>query len=117
MPLARCILVSGTLRTDAVGLYLKPDRHWARMFGTDDGWYVARWPEVAAIELRQGGRYSIRRARLRVLDASGQALFRGEVALRGAIEMLRHTDLVERTQPGMLDRRRYVVETDEERRA
>ena len=117
MPLARCILVSGTLRTDTVGLYLKPDRHWARMFGTDDGWYVARWPEVAAIELRQGGRYSIRRARLRVLDAHGAVLFRGEVAHRSAIEMLRHSDLVERTQPGMLDRRRYVVDTDEERSA
>jgi hypothetical protein len=101
------------LRTDAVGLYLKPDRLWARTFGTDDGWYVARWSEVAAIELRQGGRYSIRRARLRVLDACGQTLFRGEVTHRGAIEMLRHTDLVEQTQPGMFDRRRYVVETDE----
>ncbi len=43
-----------------------------------------------------------------------QVLFRGEVAHRSAIEMLRHSDLVERTQPGMLDRRRYVVDTDEE---
>jgi hypothetical protein len=105
--LARFILVSGALRSDEVGLFLQPDNLWARTFGAKEGWYVARWPEIAAIDLRKGGRYSMRRARLRVFDASGRELFRGEVTRRSAIEMLARTDLVERREPSLFEHRRY----------
>ena len=60
---ARFFLTSGSLRADDRGLYLEPDGLWARTFGTDEGWYVAEWPDIAVVQLRQGGRYSLLRSR------------------------------------------------------
>ena len=59
---ARFFLTSGSLRADERGLFLQPDGLWARTFGTDEGWYVAEWPDIAVVQLRQGGRYSLLRA-------------------------------------------------------
>ena len=105
---ARFFLTSGSLRADDRGLYLEPDGLWARTFGTDEGWYVAEWPDIAVVQLRQGGRYSLSRARLRVLDAFGRVLFRGEVAHAEARTMFGATRLVEEPESGVLDNRRYV---------
>ena len=96
------------MRADERGLYLQPDGLWARTFGTDEGWYVAEWPDIAVVQLRQGGRYSLLRARLRVLDAFGRVLFRGEVAHAEARTMFGATRLVEEPESGLLDNRRYV---------
>jgi hypothetical protein len=105
---ARFFLTSGSLRADARGLYFQPDGLWSRTFGLDEGWYVAEWPEIATIELRQGGRYSLLRSRLRVLDVDGRVLFRGEVAGAESRAMFAATRLVEEPLPGLLDNRRYV---------
>ncbi len=105
---ARFFLVSGSLRADARGLYLQPDGLWARTFGADEGWYVAEWPDIAVVQLRQGGRYSLLRSRLRVLDAFGRVLFRAEVAHAEARTMFGATRLVEEPESGILDNRRYV---------
>jgi hypothetical protein len=85
---ARWILTSGRLEARADGLFLQPDAFWARVFGCPDGWFVARWCDVATIELARGGRYSLFRGRLRVLDGEGDRVFLGEVDLHDAYRLL-----------------------------
>jgi hypothetical protein len=105
---ARFFLTSGALWTDPFGIYFQPDGFWSRTFGADEGWYVAEWPDIGAIELRQGARYSLRRSRIRVFDTDGQIRFRAEVTSRAARAMLGATELLEVPAPGVLDNRRYV---------
>jgi len=111
---ARWILTSGTLEARDDGLFLQPDAFWTRVFAPEDGWYVARWCDVAVVEVARGGRYSVLRGRLRVLDADGERLFTGEVDLKTAHLMLgrAHPDgepwRVE-PEPGYFGTRRYIA--------
>jgi hypothetical protein len=81
-------LTSGTLHADADGLFLQPDAFWSRVFAPAAGWYVVQWGNVGVVELARGGRYSVLRARLRVIDHDGARVFRGEVNVRAATAML-----------------------------
>jgi hypothetical protein len=86
--MARWVLTSGTLSVDGNGLRLDPDRLWTGVFRPEGGWYIARWPDVARIELRQGGRYSVLRARLSIFDEADERVFHGEVDFRDARSLL-----------------------------
>jgi hypothetical protein len=99
------VLTSGSLRVDERGLFFQPDALWARAFGCADGWYVAEWTAIDTVEVRKGGRYSVRRGRLRVLDANGAVLFRGEVAHADVLAMLGATQLVPERARGVRGRR------------
>ena len=110
--MARWVLTSGSLSVDDNGLRLDPDRLWAGVFRPEGGWYVARWPDLARIELRQGGRYSVLRARLCIFDQAGQSVFRGEVDWRDAKSLLTHSapeyaNLQAQRMPGRLSAWRF----------